>query len=75
MYLNRGVGILTRDEVCQVPGEISTPEDDISLSYMDRLMMDCFSPTFRSFFLLEHKMFIKHENFNFLLIGFTLNLS
>ena len=25
-------------------------------------MMDCFSPTFRSF-LSEHKMSIKHENF------------
>ena len=28
----------------------SDPEGEISLSYMDRLMMDRFSPTFRRFF-------------------------
>ena len=27
------------------------PEGEISLSYMDRLMMDCFSPTFPRFFV------------------------
>ena len=32
----------------------SDPEGEISLSYMDMLMMDCFSPTFECF-LLEHK--------------------
>ena len=29
----------------------SNPEGEISLSYMDRLMMDCFSPTFPRFFI------------------------
>ena len=29
----------------------SDPEGEISLSYMDRLMMDCFSPTFSRFFV------------------------
>ena len=29
----------------------SDPEGEISLSYMDRLMMDRFSPTFRRFFV------------------------
>ena len=32
----------------------SDPEGEISQSYMNRLMMDCFSPTFRRF-LLEYK--------------------
>ena len=32
----------------------SDPEGEISLSYMDRLMKDCFSPIFRMF-LSEHK--------------------
>ena len=34
---------------------MSDPECEISLSYMDRLLMDCFSPTFRIFFWLKHK--------------------
>ena len=29
----------------------SDPEGEISLSYMDRLMVDCFSPTFSRFFV------------------------
>ena len=33
----------------------SDPEGEISLSYMDRLMMDRFSPTFSKFFLSECK--------------------
>ena len=37
--------------------------------------MDCFLPLFQAFFLSEHKKAIKRENFNFLLIGFTLILS
>ena len=31
------------------------PRGDISLSFIDRLMMDCFSPTFRSFWKLIYK--------------------
>ena len=53
----------------------SDPEGEISLSYMDRLMMNCFSPTFPSFFCLNIKS-PKHVNFfYFLLVGFTLFLS
>ena len=52
----------------------SDPEGEISLSYMDRLMMDRFSPTFPRFFS-EHKTVKNPENFNFLLVGFTLFLS
>ena len=52
----------------------SDPEGDISLSYMDRLMMDCFLPLFQGF-LSEHKKSKKHEKLNFLLVGFTLFLS
>ena len=52
----------------------SDPEGEISLSYMNRLMMDCFSPTFQGF-LSEHKMSKKREKLNFLLVGFTLFLS
>ena len=37
-------------------------------------MIDCFSPTIRSF-LSEHKNSIKPKNFDFLLVGFTLFLS
>ena len=33
----------------------SNPEGEISLSYMDSLMMDCFSPTFHKFFLSKLK--------------------
>ena len=35
----------------------SDSEGEISLSYMDRLMMDCFSPTFPRFFFwnIKHK--------------------
>ena len=36
----------------------SDPEGEISLSYMDRLMMDRFSPTFEAF-LSEHKNSMK----------------
>ena len=36
----------TRDEACPVPVRNSDPEVEISLSYMDWLMMDYFSPTF-----------------------------
>ena len=53
----------------------SNPEGEISLFYIDRLMIDCFSPTFPSFFLLELKTSKKRENFNFLLVGFILVLS
>ena len=45
----------------------SDPEGEVSLFNMDRLMMDCFSPTFSKIFWLEHKKSIKRENFNFLL--------
>ena len=38
----------------------SDPEGEISLSYMDRLMMDCFSPTFLSFFVGTLKVKKKH---------------
>ena len=41
----------------------SDPEGEISLSYMDRLMMDRFSPTFRSVFVRTQKL---HENLKFL---------
>ena len=37
--------------------------------------MDCFSPTFTKLFLLENKKSKKHENFKFLLVGFTYFLS
>ena len=50
------------------------PGGEISLFLMDRLIMDSFSPTFQSF-LSEHKQIIKHDIFNFLLIGYTLILS
>ena len=53
----------------------SDPEGEISLSYMDRLMMDCFSPTFRRFFVRTLKTLYKTEIFNFLLVGFILFLS
>ena len=46
------------------------PEGEIFLPNMERLMMDCFSPTFPSF-LSEHKK-PKHEKMNLLLVGFTL---
>ena len=38
------VGISTRDEACRVPGWNSYPKGEISLSCMDWLMMDSFSP-------------------------------
>ena len=41
----------------------SDPEGEISLSYMDRLMMDRFSPIFEGF-LSEHKKL--HENLKIL---------
>ena len=52
----------------------SDPEGDISLSYMDRLMMNCFLPLFEGLFS-EHKNLRKNENLNFLPIGFTTFLS
>ena len=47
----------------------------MSLSYMDRLRMDHFSPTFHKAFVSEHKMSINCEIFNFLFIRFTIMLS
>ena len=52
----------------------SDPEGEISLSYMDRLMLDCFSPILEGF-LWEHKKTKKNENLNILLVGFTTFLS
>ena len=40
--LTRGVGISIRDEASLIPGRNSSPEGEISLSYMDWLMMDYF---------------------------------
>ena len=42
----------------------SDPEGEISLSNMDRLMMDCFSPTFFEGFLSEYKKSKIRENSN-----------
>ena len=42
--LNQGRGLPS-------PRLNSDPEGEISLSYMDRLMMDCFSPTFSKVFV------------------------
>ena len=39
----------------QSPWFNSDPKSEISLSYMDRLIMDCFAPTIRRF-LSEHKI-------------------
>ena len=44
--LNQGRGLLS-------PLLNSDPEDEITLSHMDRLMMDCFSPTFTNRQLAE----------------------
>ena len=55
---NQGRGLPT-------PWLNSDPEGEISLSYMDRLMMDCFSPTFQSF-LSEHKKSKTREKLNLL---------
>ena len=52
----------------------SYPEDEISLSYMDRLMMDFFH-TFRRVFCQNIKTPLKSQFFNFLLIGLSLFLS
>ena len=52
-------------------GQGFDPMGEISLSYIDRLMMDCFSPTFPSF-LSKHNKVLKCEKIDFLLIGFTL---
>ena len=63
--------LVCENEISHPRGRInSDPEGEISLSYMDMLMMDCFSPTFEGF-LLEKK----YENFNFLLVGFKTFLS
>ena len=40
------VGISTREEACQVPCKNSNPKGEISLSYMNWLMMDYISSTF-----------------------------
>ena len=53
----------------------SDPSGEISLSYIDRLMMDRFSPTFWRFFCQNIKTHWKPEISNFLLVGFTLFLS
>ena len=50
----------------------SETEGEISLSHIDRLMMDCFSPTFSKVFWSEHKKSIKREHFNHLLKWFML---
>ena len=42
--------ILNQARGLQSPSLNSNPEGEISLSYMNRLMMDCFSPTFSTFF-------------------------
>ena len=41
----------------------SDPEGEISLSYIDRLMMDCFSPTYTSFFCRNIKSKKKARKF------------
>ena len=43
--LTLGVEISTRDEAYRVPGWNSYPEGEISLFYMDWLIMDSFSST------------------------------
>ena len=43
------------------PSLNSNPEGEIFLSNMERLMMDCFSPTFPRLFLSEHKKSKQHE--------------
>ena len=50
------------------------PKGVISLSYSDRLMMDCFLPLFKGF-CQNIKTKKKNENLNFLLVGFTTFLS
>ena len=45
------------------PGTRLDPDGEISLSYMDRLMKDCFSPTFFQAFWSDHKNSIKHGIF------------
>ena len=52
---------------------VTTRLAEISLSYMDRLMMDCFLPLFKVFF--RNIMCKKREKLNFLLVGLTLFLS
>ena len=64
--LNQGRGL-------QSPSINSDPEGEISLSYMDRLMMDCLSPTLSSFLLMKHKNV--NLTLKILLIGFRLILS
>ena len=49
----------------------SDPEGENSLSYMDRLMTDCFSPTFRGF-CPNNKNPKKRKNLNFVLVGLKL---
>ena len=43
----------------------SDPEGEFSLSYMDRLMMDVFYPTFPTFFCLNKKVKKKNMKFSF----------
>ena len=59
--LNKGRGLLS-------PWQNSNPEGEISLSYMDRLMMDCFSPTFRRFFCQNIKTKKKTEKNIFFIV-------
>ena len=53
----------------------SDPEGEISLSYMDRLMMVCFFPTFPRYFVGTKKCPKILKKLNFLLVGITLFLS
>ena len=52
----------------------SHPEGDISLSYMDRLMMDLFFSHFSKVFCRNREV-QKREKLNFLLVRFALFLS
>ena len=47
----------------------SDPEGEISLSYMDRLIMDCSFPTFLRFFARTLRK--KREHLNFLIVDLT----
>ena len=42
--LTWGVNIFVRDEACRVSDDIFIPEGEISLSHMDLVVMDYFSP-------------------------------
>ena len=55
--------MLIRDETCSTLLN-SDLEGEIFLSYMERLMMDCFSLIFQDFFS-EHKQSKKREHLKF----------